>query len=133
LGLYEEIFMVINNSDFHKVQINRTRDQDAEGNIIRQSLMINIRTNDVQEGISLYNELKSKLNGNITSAKITNEGTNGNIPICSTCGRQMILRKNKKGENFWGCDFPRCRQTLPYETNSTKQEVPTTQVEKIPF
>jgi len=119
--------------DINKIQINRTLDKDIQGNVIRQSLMVNIRTDNVEEAINLYKELKDRLNGNITSTKTTNEETNGNIPICSTCGKQMILRKNKKGENFWGCDFPRCRQTLPYETNSTKQEIPTTQANEMPF
>jgi HJR/Mrr/RecB family endonuclease len=40
-----------------------------------------------------------------------------NIPICPICGKTMVLRIAKKGDNigskFWGCSgFPECRGTL---------------------
>jgi len=122
--------MVINN-DFNKVQVNRTLDRDAQGNVIRQSLMVNIRTDNVKEAVTLYQELKDRLNGNVASAQITNNKTNESIPLCKNCGKQMIIRKNKKGESFWGCSgYPNCKFTLPYNVNANKQEI---QVEEIPF
>ena len=124
--------MVINN-DYNKIQINRTLDKDAQGNVIRQSLMINIRCNDVEESIKLYEELKNRLNGNPTTAQITNNKTNENVPVCDKCGKQMILRKNKKGESFYGCDFPTCRFTLPYETNLDQKEIPNVKANEMPF
>jgi restriction system protein len=40
--------------------------------------------------------------------------------FCPRCDHQMALRTARKGENaggkFWGCsDYPKCRQTLPFE------------------
>lgn len=34
-------------------------------------------------------------------------------PVCTKCGRQMVLREGPRGK-FWGCSgFPRCRNTMP--------------------
>lgn len=47
---------------------------------------------------------------------IVNEKRNGNL--CPRCGKPMMLRVARKGDNegqqFWGCSgFPRCRGTAP--------------------
>ncbi len=51
-----------------------------------------------------------------TPNQIIQESPN-NIPICPICGKTMVLRIAKKGDNigskFWGCSgFPECRGTL---------------------
>ena len=34
------------------------------------------------------------------------------IPVCSICGRRMVIRKSKFGE-FWGCTgYPNCKNTI---------------------
>ncbi len=51
-----------------------------------------------------------------TPNQIIQESPN-NIPICPICGKSMVFRIAKKGDNigskFWGCSgFPECRGTL---------------------
>jgi len=124
--------MVVSN-DYNKIQINKTIDKNTQGEITHQSIMLNIRAESTEEAVMLYNELKSKLNGNITPAKITQEETNANNHVCDKCGKPMKIRTSKKGETFLGCSgYPNCRFTLPYADNTNaKQEV--IQVEEIPF
>jgi len=87
------------NNEFNKVQINETIEKDSNGKVLRKSLMINIRSNDVSEAGELYCQLKGKLNGG-----------NNNVPTCE-CGQPMVLRKGPKGD-FYGCSaFPKCRKT----------------------
>jgi ssDNA-binding Zn-finger/Zn-ribbon topoisomerase 1 len=47
-------------------------------------------------------------------------------PACSKCGKEMVLKTAKKGENvghdFWGCSgFPDCRNTLNYSDDEATQ------------
>ena len=102
------------NNEFNKLQINERIDKDANGNVLRRSLMLNIRCNDVQEADKLYRELKTQLNGNMV-AKNGNSGAavnavNGDAPVCQ-CGKPMVLRKGRNGD-FYGCsNYPQCRKT----------------------
>ena len=109
-----KITMVVNN-EFNKLQINEVIDKDANGNVLKRSLMLNIRCNDVDEADRLYRQLKAKLNGN---AAVKNGGkngaagnaVNGDAPVCQ-CGRPMILRNGRNGA-FYGCSsYPKCRKT----------------------
>lgn len=106
--------MVINN-EFNKLQINEVIDRDANGNVLKRSLMLNIRCNDVKEADSLYRQLKEKFNGNAVSKDDSDSGATGNpenskIPMCA-CGRPMILRNGRNGA-FYGCSgYPQCRMT----------------------
>jgi len=131
LGLYED-FMVVSN-DYNKIQINKTIDKNMQGEITHQSIMLNIRAESTEEAVTLYKELKDRLNGNITATKITQKEINTENHVCDKCGKQMMIRKSKKGESFWGCSgYPNCRFTLPYTNNANaKQEV--INVEEIPF
>lgn len=98
--------MVINN-EFNKLQINEVIDRDASGNIVKRSLMLNIRCNDVQEADQLYRQLKAKIN---SATAVKRNDSNGNVPICA-CGRQMVLRQGRNGQ-FYGCaGYPKCRLT----------------------
>ena len=39
------------------------------------------------------------------------------IPVCSICGRRMVIRKSKFGE-FWGCTgYPNCKNTINILSN----------------
>ena len=88
-----------NNNEFNKVQINERVEKDVNGNVLRKSLMINIRSNEVSEAANLYRQLKEKLNGE-----------NNNAPACE-CGSQMLLRQGPKSK-FYGCStYPQCRNT----------------------
>ncbi len=105
--------MAVNN-EFNKLQINERIDKDASGNVVKRSVMINIRSNDIAEAEGLYRQLKAKLNGNIIAKNGNNEAAgnavNGDAPVCQ-CGKPMMLRKGRNGD-FYGCsDYPRCRRT----------------------
>ena len=110
--------MLINN-EFNKLQINEVIEKDANGNVFKRSLMLNIRCNDVEEADRLYRQLKAKFNGNTTAKNGSKNGAagnsgKGNTPMCE-CGRPMVLRNGKNGA-FYGCSgYPQCRKTR--ETN----------------
>ena len=103
------------NNEFNKLQINETIDRDASGNVLKRSLMLNIRCNDVQEADTLYRQLKERLNGNGVAKDDMGNGVAGNpenskIPMCQ-CGRPMMLRNGRNGA-FYGCSgYPQCRMT----------------------
>jgi len=102
--------MLINN-EFNKLQINEVIEKDAEGNVFKKSLMLNIRCNDVDEAEKLYRQLKAKFNGNIgVKGNSKSEAINNNAPRCE-CGKPMVIRKGKNG-TFYGCSgYPQCRKT----------------------
>jgi len=115
--------MLINN-EFNKVQVNETVDKDGNGNVIRRTLMINIRSNDVDEADRLYCQLKAKLNSKAAAGdKNKNAGDyeNGNVPTCQ-CGRPMVLRQGRTGLFFYGCSgYPQCRLTREYNGSDGKE------------
>ena len=99
--------MLINN-EFNKLQINEVIEKDANGNVFKRSLMLNVRCNDVEEADKLYRQLKARFNGN--PGTNGNNGKNSNAPLCE-CGKPMVLRNGKNGP-FYGCSgFPLCRKT----------------------
>jgi hypothetical protein len=106
--------MIISN-EFNKIQINENIEKDAHGNVFRISLMLNIRSNDVDEAEKLYRKLKAKLNSKEDSrsegkSETAANNENSNVPTCE-CGKPMVLRQSKRGA-FYGCSgFPQCRKT----------------------
>ena len=131
--------MIINENGYNKVQINSTLDMDATGRIIKRSLMLNIREDDVNTACKLYEDLKRKIEGEEPKKRVKKEKSEKNEkipenPICE-CGAPMILRMNGRGEKFYGCGaFPICRKTRPYQE---VKEMPADQdlvdVKDIPF
>ena len=118
--------MVINN-EFNKLQINEVIEKDAQGNVLKRSLMLNIRCNDVDEAEKLYRELKARFNGN--GARGAAVKGNGNSPKCDKCGRLMVMRKGKNG-SFYGCTgYPQCRRTR--ELDEMQEAVEGAQVEEV--
>lgn len=100
------------NNRFHKVQINATIDKDTDDNIIKKGLMINIRSNSIQEATQLYRQLQAQLNGN---------GKEKTAPTCE-CGKPMVIRQGQNGR-FYGCsNYPQCRHTQ--ELNPASEEEP---------
>lgn len=104
--------MLINN-EYNKLQINETIEKDANGNVYRRTLMLNIRCNSVEEADRLYRQLKAKFNGNPglrSENGAVQYNRDSNIPTCE-CGRQMVLRNGKRGP-FYGCSaYPQCQMT----------------------
>jgi hypothetical protein len=101
--------------DYNKIQINYTTRRDKDDNVLDRNVMINIRTDSVEEGFSLYSDLKQKLNGQLDSdeshkqGEITYQSENDK---CPSCGRNLVQRKGKNGDMFWGCSgYPGCKFT----------------------
>ena len=106
--------MNLSTNEWNKVQINFSEDRTASGEIIRQSTLLNIRTNTVREALQLYKELKAKIEGKEEKPKRKiEEVKESKVPECPRCGSLMILRRNsKKGNWFYGCTaFPLCDGT----------------------
>jgi len=99
-------------SGYNKCQINETIEKDANGNVYKRSLMLNIRADKVGEAEELYRDLKSRLNGDMVVLNNRSEKQNGKGPIC-LCGSPMVKRRGIRGE-FYGCkNFPKCTLTKP--------------------
>ena len=92
-------------NQLNKVQINETIDRDNNGTIIKKGMMINIRTDNVDEAANLYRQLKAALNGK------TNNTEETNTMLMCECGGIMMLRNGAKGQ-FYGCSaYPKCCNT----------------------
>ncbi len=111
--------MTIN--DFNKVQVNYNVKRNAENQVVEKSTMVNIRCDSTEEAIELYDQIKKKLNGELSGELHKNEdNTNGSLGLfesrdeigdCPKCGSQLKLRKGQNG-SFWGCsNYPKCRYT----------------------
>ena len=139
----------INNLEngYNKVQINSTIDMDATDRIIKKSLMLNIRTDDVKTACELYEELKRKIESKEENLNKKTKKEKGKekeeakkeperikTPTCD-CGSPMMFRNGKWG-SFWSCSaYPLCRLTKPYQE---KKSLPIANqdlidVENIPF
>ena len=58
-----------------------------------------------------YNNLKDIID------KTAETGIAPEMPekICPECGKTMVVRRSRFGKLFYGCDFPRCRNTESIE------------------
>jgi hypothetical protein len=91
--------------DYNKIQINYTTRRDKEDNVLDRNVMINIRTDSVDEGFQLYSDLRKKLNGQLDSGT-TKQGEvsyQSEGEICPNCGKALVQRKGKNGDSFFGC------------------------------
>jgi NADH pyrophosphatase NudC (nudix superfamily) len=118
------------NGDFNRVQINYSIDKNPDGSIMKKSLLINIRENEIEKACEMYRELLSKIGESAEgSGSIANqvEAQINSTPQCPLCGAKMTLRVNgKKGNQFWGCStFPRCKGVRQFEqVLSSEQLIP---------
>ena len=104
-------------------QINEKIDRGENGAIIRSSIMLNVREDSIEEASKLYKELRATLDQSVPE-KAVKKKEESNAPKCQKCGKDMVLRQNKKkGNFFWGCNFPICQATLPYLEENQKEEV----------
>ena len=110
---------------YNKIQINETVEKDANGNVYKRSLMLNIREESVAKAEELYLDLKRHLNGQVAVQNNKSDKNNrkGRV-VCDVCGLQMIKRLGRKGE-FYGCSgFPNCKNTMPLEEVAELELVP---------
>ena len=138
------------NGDFNKIQINFSQDKTADGKIIKQSIMLNIREDSVQKAYRLYQELMRKIEGDKETVekpkkkskkeeKAKKEPEGIETPTCE-CGNPMVLKNGKFGA-FYSCSaYPICRLTRPFVTPEEKkrlESMPADQdlidVEEVPF
>ncbi len=115
-------------STYNKIQINEKIDRGENGAVIRKSLMLNVREDDVKTACELYKELKAILDQG-TPEKTAERKEDSEGPKCEKCGRNMVLRQNgKKGNFFWGCNFPVCPETLPYYPKEKQEALETVEM-----
>jgi len=118
-----------------KVQINTSIRTNAAGEVTERSTLLNVRTDEVQEAVRLFAQLKSLIAGQdqieavpTKPAELTandlfpdeekpvtyNWPLEGGEPApqCPDCGAKMVKRNGKNG-SFWGCSNFRkgCRGT----------------------
>jgi ssDNA-binding Zn-finger/Zn-ribbon topoisomerase 1 len=98
--------------DYNKVQINYTTRKDSDDNVVDRNVMINIRTDSVDEAYQLYSSLRQKLNGQLdtdSAEQIKTSNQPESKKICPECGRNLVRRKAKNGDVFLGCqNYPKC-------------------------
>jgi hypothetical protein len=111
---------------YNPIQLNETVEKAENGTILRTSLMLNIRSENVEEAVKLYTELKDRLSDELDGKKEERRtGLEVETPTCE-CGAPMIMRQNaRKHSLFWGCSrFPKCRKTMEYVGFETAKEIP---------
>ncbi len=107
------------NGDYNRIQINFSQDKTADGKIIKQSTMVNIREESVQKAYELYQELIRKIEGKEAGPRQEKEESkksseNIKAPTCE-CGSPMILRSGKWGPFFSCSAYPSCKMTRPFK------------------
>lgn len=105
----------------NKLQINSTIDTDESGRIIKKSLMLNIRCDEIDDCVSSFASLCAKLGGNannfapaeITVARLPLGGNEASTESCPKCGRRLVTRRSDRGV-FLGCSgYPSCKHVSP--------------------
>lgn len=76
-----------------------------------------------RHNIELVDEAKVLMLLENADAVAVNAILNDHRKFCPRCEKEMVLRTPRKGDNaggrFWGCtEYPKCHQTLPFETVS---------------
>lgn len=111
---------------YNKIQINYAIDKASDGTVVKTSLMVNIREDDVSRAVELYRDLKARLNGENGNSAAKGNGNatkqngkeNGNTPECPYHKIKMWIRSRKTdGAMFYGCpEFDRkgCLEKFPY-------------------
>lgn len=102
--------------EYNRIQINHTTRRDKEDNVLDRNVMINIRCDSVDEAYQLYSSLRQKLNGTLepNTTKQTEISYQSESETCPNCGRNLVKRKGKNGDEFMGCSgYPSCRFTKP--------------------
>lgn len=104
---------------FNKAQINFTIRRNGQDEVLEKSIMVNIRTDDVNECYELYEFLKDKFSDEVTVQQVPFRGDEYAKPklSCPECKVDLVQRTAKNGKNagskFWGCrNYPNCRFTL---------------------
>ena len=103
----------------NKIQINGSVKTDSLGNILEKSTLLNIRCDDVIEAIQLFNQLKNKMDGQVSIDTVPEPKritANDLFPdmeeeSCPECGNKLVQRSGRNGF-FYGCtSYPNCRYT----------------------
>lgn len=112
----------MNNNGYPKIQINFNV-RESGGRVLETSTLVNLRGENLDDCVSLFQSLKNKLCNGLEDSKTPSDNINlqflnENHRECPECGGDMILRTSKNGKHpgsrFFGCSrFPVCGATLP--------------------
>ena len=115
---------MLSSSYYNKIQINYSLDRDSGGNVIKSSLLINIREKDVATAVELYEELQRQLVGENEefapkhgNTDQDDEKESSPVPECPKHNIKMLLRSRKSdGQLFFGCHHFQsgCKETAQY-------------------
>ena len=98
----------------NKIQINYSVDKAQDGTVIKSSITLSIKEDDVKNAVTLYKELQRQIEGE--GGKKPPEIIS--VPDCRRHGVKMYLRSRKTdGQLFFGCpQFQQdgCQETTPY-------------------
>lgn len=105
----------------NKIQINASVRTDATGAVLERSTLLNIRTDDVSEAVSLFGSLRNRMDDQASFAPVQEKKaiTAANLFLdeeaeensCPECGNKLVQRSGRNGF-FYGCkSYPRCRYT----------------------
>lgn len=109
---------------YPKLQLNLNIRTAADGQVIENSCLANVRSDDPQECLELYDMLKKKLSGESVKTESKNDeivrkifqDTPEKFPACEICGAPMLKRISRDGRIFMGCkNFFKtgCTSTMP--------------------
>lgn len=94
--------------------------RESGGNVLETSTLINLRGDDLDECIRLFESMKERLNNPLKHANGKNNDIvlkflDSNQKPCPTCGEPLVLRTSKQnGTKFFGCSrYPVCTGTMP--------------------
>ncbi|MBS4217508.1 restriction endonuclease [Bacillus sp. FJAT-49711] len=111
--------MVITNSYFTNPAIELAKTNNVE--LINRDQLVKMLL-EVRPGDS------RKKQKNLPPEKIANSNREKiDIPVCPRCEKEMVIRKSRQGNEFFGCsNFPSCRQTMGirYEQNKSFMAAP---------
>ena len=135
--------MTINENGYNKLQINESTEW-INGSVVRRNILLNVRSDDIEEITRLYQQLKEKIDVEKVNVDIKSKTANiekqnekeqiKSKDVCPECGSPLIEKsgissKTGKPYNFVGCSaFPQCnyiKNSYPNSRNrKTKEKIP---------
>lgn len=95
--------MVLTNSYYTKAAIELARTNNVQ--LINRDQLVNMLLEQNNDHV------KEKVH-NIPEQAVVPVNSKANIPSCPRCKISMVLRRSRRGDEFYGCmNFPSCRQT----------------------
>ncbi len=97
-----------------RVQLSFNERKNSNDEILERSLLINIRSQNADDAVELYHELKRKLEGNtghLEKPLVVFEDQPEDKRMCPDCKIPLRVRVGRNGP-FYGCTrYPQCHHT----------------------